>query len=1301
MKSAFAAVWLVAPSLLLAQVLRTPEPVPRTRTNIKAFEAFNRAHGNNWQVEWNRVCETPDRISGSSLQNETPVSKETAQKVALDFIGQYHELLGADPASLVLGKADFNPRAARARGSGTWYVDFHQTYHAVPVEGGSVRVIIRGQRITSFGSDFFPGIRVPWQPAVSREAAIEKARRDLGLPISKVPEKPIRADLIVFPDLRASALRYHLAWTILMPIIYGPDLEGDSPKRPREQKPTDIVPIQFRYVIDAISGEIIDRSNLSIPETLNGHLTGVMRPLVPPDPPTTVDIQNMTVTATQGTTPFTWKRDGRGMYFLAGLAPGFATVTATLTGPHTAIHNNEAPSATHTSAPIALSGTHNWDWSVDDMSPSKVEEHSFYHGDRIRQWYLRGAPFNVAPTPDPMDIVVRDGPYCNAYAAPWVLHFGSGTAGCQDFALCSDIFYHEYTHRIVDKVYTDAGVVLPYSGQTGAMNEAWADYFSCSLTNDPSHGEGCYSGRNIDTPNLRYPDNIVGEVHADGIIFSGAIWDTRIALGTTYIDAMALRAMKHATPGFNEYLTAMLEEDDDPSFDPSPLADANLANGTPNIDTICHNYYDLHGIFDSHCAGHTQTPIAIITAPSPLDFNLFQASTTSITITGSAAGSSLPLQSFVLDYAAESAPTTFLTTGITLTVGGTSPVVGATLGSLNISTLADGFYIIRLTVTDTAGVTAVTTTSVVIDRTLMSGWPQSLNLRFRGAPAIANLDPAFPGLEIAARGSDGMLYVWHKDGTLAPGWPKYAGGGLSAPAVGDLDGNGTLEIVIADSWSGNVYAFHQDGTTVTGWPQICSGGSWATPALADLDGDGKLEIIVVSYGNRVCAWHDNGTAVTGWPITTTDKVRSSAAVADLDHDGVPEVVVGSDDGNVYAWHADGTALPGWPKNVGAEVSGSPALGDLDGDGNLEIVVGTRDQKVYVWHHTGIAVTGWPKTVASLVMVPSSAVLADVDGDGILEVIVQSNDDAIHVWRGDGTPVTGWPQTVGTFTGYEFYVASPAIGDIEGNVTREIVARLDWNTAGSYFVNKVYAFHNDATQVTGWPKIISWYAGTSPQLADVDLDGNVDVVAGAMGIFVWKGTGTYSSGPMDWLVYRKNMQRTGANTNAVDQQQPAMNTAAGGLFIGGNSQQKLAQTVTAGVSGTLAEVRMPIACYGGADLILSIEGVTAGKPNGVVRNTQIIPGAGLPIFYPSPPTFRRFVLTTPVALAAGDQFAIILNSTGLTPTSACGIFQGPAGDPYPRGNMYFDSRPNAVGVWVCGCDFTGSAFDLPVITIMNR
>src|SRR5204863_4692182 len=107
--------------------------------------------------------------------------------------------------------------------------------------------------------------------------------------------------------------------------------------------------------------------------------------------------------------------------------------------------------------------------------------------------------------------------------------------------------------------------------------------------------------------------------------------------------------------------------------------------------------------------------------------------------------------------------------------------------------------ILRLTVTDTVGTTAVVKSTFTIDRLLMSGWPQATNVRFPSPPAVADLDPAFPGLEIAAIGEDQMLYVWHKDGTSAPGWPlkvlrSIYSAQFQTPAVGDLDGDGTLEI---------------------------------------------------------------------------------------------------------------------------------------------------------------------------------------------------------------------------------------------------------------------------------------------------------------------------------------------------------------------------------------------------------------------------------------------------------------------------------------------------------------------------
>src|ERR1051326_6178972 len=72
----------------------------------------------------------------------------------------------------------------------------------------------------------------------------------------------------------------------------------------------------------------------------------------------------------------------------------------------------------------------------------------------------------------------------------------------------------------------------------------------------------------------------------------------------------------------------------------------------------------------------------------------------------------------------------------------------------------------------------------------------------------------------------------------------------------------------------------------------------------------------------------------------------------------------------------------------------------------------------------------------------------------------------------------------------------------------------------------------------------------------------------------------------------------ASASLIDQQQPVIDLTVGGLAIGGDSQQKVAQVVTAGISGFLTEVRFPITCQS-ADLIVEIQGVTDQKPNGII------------------------------------------------------------------------------------------------------
>ena len=159
---------------------------------------------------------------------------------------------------------------------------------------------------------------------------------------------------------------------------------------------------------------------------------------------------------------------------------------------------------------------------------------------------------------------------------------------------------------------------------------------------------------------------------------------------------------------------------------------------------------------------------------------------------------------------------------------------------------------------------------------------------------------------------------------------------------------------------------------------------------------------------------------------------------------------------------------------------------------------------------------------------------------------------------------------------------------------------------------------------------------------------------------------------------------------VDQEQRVIDAAVGGVVLGGASQQKLAQVVTTGMSGMLTTVRVPVECSSG-DLLLEIQGVSSGLPDGIVLTSEVVPGANLPPFFPSPLSFRSLVLSKPVSLDSGTPFAIVFETTG-----DCGIFQGPMGNPYSGGDGYFDSRLNPPGVWARLLD----RIDLPFQTLVD-
>ncbi len=322
----------------------------------------------------------------------------------------------------------------------------------------------------------------------------------------------------------------------------------------------------------------------------------------------------------------------------------------------------------------------------------------------------------------------------------------------------------------------------------------------------------------------------------------------------------------------------------------------------------------------------------------------------------------------------------------------------------------------------------------------------------------------------------------------------------SSPAVGDLDGDGDLEIAV-QALNRRIFAWHHDGTPVSGWPiyryngdNLLRGGL-STPALGDIDDDGLPEVIVSTNSppwegdsgpspdySKATVWAINGdsTNVPGWPVTTNNNVYSSPALGDIDGDGELEIVAGSGptregeggDGRwVYAWNPDGSPVSGWPKSTGGDMSAPPALGDLDGDGDLEIVIGCGNESdeppsctsLYAWHGNGTNVSGFPMSPGNFDQ-PYSPILADYDGDGSVEILVVDQTDQIQ-WGLICVENNGTIDDTSSFRIPSVLYNPPLVSDIDNDGYLEIAvggaAIYIWDTTTNANVARPWPmFHHD-------------------------------------------------------------------------------------------------------------------------------------------------------------------------------------------------------------------------------------------------
>lgn len=424
-------------------------------------------------------------------------------------------------------------------------------------------------------------------------------------------------------------------------------------------------------------------------------------------------------------------------------------------------------------------------------------------------------------------------------------------------------------------------------------------------------------------------------------------------------------------------------------------------------------------------------------------------------------------------------------------------------------------------------------------------------------------------LDLVAGKSAGTLAYFENTGSsTSPSYTQRTGsdnpfsgfdlGDNSAPKLADFEGDGDLDAIIGRADGTLAYLENTGSTTSPSYTQRTGTdnpfdgadfGDDSVPGIADVDGDGDLDIAVgknlPDQENSIAYFENNGSATSPSythrigsdnPFDGFAGTDSAPVFGDVDGDGDLDVPVGARDGQIRylehtgdvtrtAMYSDATDNP----FEGNSVTGNstPTEVDLDADGDLDVVVGKDDGTLVYLENTGTATDpvyearlGSENPFDGFDFGDNSAPLAvDYEGDGDFDMAVGRADGSVGYLENTGSATNpSFTKRTGSDNPFsELAVAGEAKlaqADLDGDQDLDIIAGKDAGTL-MYFENTGSMTNPSYTQRTGSDNPFDGFDvgdNSAPSASDVDNDGDIDVVAGALdgSLAYFENTGSETS-----------------------------------------------------------------------------------------------------------------------------------------------------------------------------------------------